>query len=972
MRWPRLLRRGKRNQTTPVSLAARPALGSQLECDVAVLTVIGKELEAVRTALALGDDARLKDESGSVFWTGAVHSQLTDRDYSLVVGVVGTAGNPDCAAAAMEMIKEFRPALVVLCGIAAGIRNKVRVGDVVVSERVWGYESGAEVITESRGQAFVPRPRVSEISHTLVQDLAVYEPGASRRVAVALSARVAAPSAPSGRNEEYRKHVADSIHVRVATIASGEKLLRDPARLKNLRDMHHGRIEAGEMEATGLATACQRAGKDWLVIRGISDFGDELKDDNFHEYASSAAATCLLDFLRHGLDLNQQRTARSSPSSSSEPSRAVRMRDVLTAPRGRSSATFTLTVSVASTFDELLDGPHLVRHLTASELVDRGLHQRLLVHGAGGAGKSHFIGALAVAALDKGRSVFLMTLSASCFPEESQPTLSDLAALVFTQSDDDLEATIRSGRSTLVIVDGLNEILPAQADAVVGVLIRLQREHSNVEAVVTDRMQARVSARAFLRASIDPLSDGTIDALVPPDMTAALSPSHRTLLSLPFFLDLQLVLWEKTDTTRGMTRRAMFERYFRDRVGLTAENVAVVASAAFDACGTFGTTSFDEAWWVERVGAENRESLQRAGAVVRDVARGRVRFWHQLLHEYLVGSHVANGIGQRWTAAVLDQATYKASSQESLSFTAEILEARADAFIKAVYDWNYGACFQVFVSLSETGGREFVSDDLRFALSALVAEKKFDRFEETSRGAEARLQRSRDDQAALFQRAASLDEVRALVERLLPAAEWSPAWRKLFLAKSVEDIGGEWLHSLWADPVFGWTAANVLRRIGLSEAQVSAVRAVFRVLHDLGAQALVERGWESVPWRIVHVLGHYPSRDNVELLEQALGSSTLNDWAKYGALRSLMEIAESDAGLRPGVLDFITASLGTLQAAHLLRELRRTALVSGADVDWYERMTHLVQRAAKLPNARKEADQWDLTLTELSKRAARS
>jgi hypothetical protein len=41
----------------------------------------------------------------------------------------------------------------------------------------------------------------------------------------------------------------------------------------------------------------------WLVIRGISDFGDELKDDRFHGFASCAAAAVLHDFVAHGLDL---------------------------------------------------------------------------------------------------------------------------------------------------------------------------------------------------------------------------------------------------------------------------------------------------------------------------------------------------------------------------------------------------------------------------------------------------------------------------------------------------------------------------------------------------------------------------------------------------------------------------------------------------------------------------------------------
>jgi hypothetical protein len=89
------------------------------------------------------------------------------------------------------------------------------------------------------------------------------------------------------------------------TIASGDKLLRDPNKLLELRRDIHGKIEVGEMEAAGLVEACRIAGTPWLVIRGISDFGDSFKDDRFHTLASQTAATVMVDFLQYGLDLGE-------------------------------------------------------------------------------------------------------------------------------------------------------------------------------------------------------------------------------------------------------------------------------------------------------------------------------------------------------------------------------------------------------------------------------------------------------------------------------------------------------------------------------------------------------------------------------------------------------------------------------------------------------------------------------------------
>lgn len=117
-----------------------------------------------------------------------------------------------------------------------------------------------------------------------------YRPEPSRLRAAFDRAGGILPEAPAGREDEFRAHVASTITTRLGTIASGEKLLRDPAKLVAVREQH-GKTEVGEMEAAGLVDACRRGSVPWLVIRGISDFGDELKDDRFHAFLPDDVAT---------------------------------------------------------------------------------------------------------------------------------------------------------------------------------------------------------------------------------------------------------------------------------------------------------------------------------------------------------------------------------------------------------------------------------------------------------------------------------------------------------------------------------------------------------------------------------------------------------------------------------------------------------------------------------------------------------
>jgi nucleoside phosphorylase len=290
--------------------------------DVAVLTVIPAELEAARAALAVPDTARIKDEeNGTVYHSAVVRSEIAARDYSILLSCIGGAGNLGSAAAVGDTIAKYRPRAVLLVGIAARIRGKVRIGDVVLSERVVAYEPAALVRAPDGSPGIQRRSEIDRTPHEMTQDVVNYRQDARRLKDIFLRSGGQFPEAPKGQENEFREHVARTIGARIGTIASGEKLLRDPAKLLAVRSEIHGKTEVGEMEAAGVVEACRRANVPWLVVRGISDFGDELKDDRFHDFAARAAAAVLVDFLAHGLDLGAAPEKLWSGSTEKDPFR---------------------------------------------------------------------------------------------------------------------------------------------------------------------------------------------------------------------------------------------------------------------------------------------------------------------------------------------------------------------------------------------------------------------------------------------------------------------------------------------------------------------------------------------------------------------------------------------------------------------------------------------------------------------------
>jgi nucleoside phosphorylase len=200
-------------------------------------------------------------------------------------------------------------------GIAAGMRGKVKIGEVVFAERIVAYEPAALAEKDGGGREEQRRPEILEVPHTVQQDVAGYGIDGAR-----LLERYSGLGWEIPRDEGWQGNVVTAIDVKKGvTIASGEKLLRDPGKLREVRADIHGKVEAGDMEAHGFARACEQQSVPWLVIRGISDFGDSFKDDRFHDLAARTAAVAMVDFLERGLDLGRGVSGQTAASAGPSP-----------------------------------------------------------------------------------------------------------------------------------------------------------------------------------------------------------------------------------------------------------------------------------------------------------------------------------------------------------------------------------------------------------------------------------------------------------------------------------------------------------------------------------------------------------------------------------------------------------------------------------------------------------------------------
>lgn len=225
---------------------------------VVVLTALDVEYNAVRAHLE--GVRRQRHQAGTLFDVGRPRQGTGE----IVLGLTGV-GNRSAAVLAERAIALFHPRAVLFVGVAGGLRPDVRLGDVVVGTKIYGYHGGLE---EDSG--FYARPEAWEAPHSLDQ--------LARQV---------------------RRTSSQTVHF--GPIAAGEVVLNSRSSPLAMKlNSHYNDAIAIEMESAGTAQAGHFNEVPVLSIRGISDRADGDKyrtdDEGWQQVAARNAAEFAMDF----------------------------------------------------------------------------------------------------------------------------------------------------------------------------------------------------------------------------------------------------------------------------------------------------------------------------------------------------------------------------------------------------------------------------------------------------------------------------------------------------------------------------------------------------------------------------------------------------------------------------------------------------------------------------------------------------
>jgi hypothetical protein len=503
----------------------------------------------------------------------------------------------------------------------------------------------------------------------------------------------------------------------------------------------------------------------------------------------------------------------------------------------------------------------------------------------------------------------------------------------------------------LIFVDGLNEVAQNTGQEIIATIDDYAQYAVNTGIIVADRMVRRtfIDAQRWGLSTILPLEEGEIRAQLKnkfgnDQAYEKADASTRALLSTPYFLN-SLV----TDgTPTGRTSSETIDTYFTTHASLSENEIDAAAEAAYRSYDTFRSRTFRIESFTAQAGVEVTRKLIDTNAILTTGDLGS--FDHHLKHDFLASRYVVKN-PRTWSPDTLGVLTFNASSFDALFMALQQTSdtESADRFIRLIYDWNpYGAAY----ALTEGGsqGRTLVSDEMETVIITMLAERQWDLMTATQTKARDALSLFPPDRVRNFFSSSHVEDLFLILKAIQSDKNWFDQWRTLFTQSGPNSLEGLNFAVIFErDSLLGWTIANVVKRLPISE----EVQERFR--HSINEQN------GTVRWRIVHVLGSFPSAVNVTFLFDRLDHDDYH-WVRYGATRSLVESAATGSlEIRTMIFDGIRhRAEQLLKDEKSMREFESAIFVDPkrAPKAWVETLGPVIEAFYCVDNTFERREQW--------------
>ena len=228
-----------------------------------------------------------------------------DESLTLHISWLPRYGPQEMTLHLSRVLEECQPRIAMMTGICAGDSQQVQLGDIVVAERTFTYDNGKFTLDEYGRSVHLHDTMTYQLDANTLQFLRLFDNW--KPLITCLEHPLAVPD-----QREIACHLKP--------MASGSAVRTDHP-FEDVRAPVRGTV-AIDMEGAAFGLVMSRHPLiPWLVVKGVCDYADRTKNDDYHDYAARASALYALSFIRaYVTNERLPRLEGLSPSSRAGPS----------------------------------------------------------------------------------------------------------------------------------------------------------------------------------------------------------------------------------------------------------------------------------------------------------------------------------------------------------------------------------------------------------------------------------------------------------------------------------------------------------------------------------------------------------------------------------------------------------------------------------------------------------------------------
>lgn len=276
--------KNKINRNIDYLYSAKYKKKKDVEIEIAIITAVEDEFNAVWNCYDNWEKVENPNDPGTYFITHAINSN--GQEYAILLSLLSEMGLTSASNLTTKIINIFSPKKIFMVGICGGIKGQVDLGDLVIANMSWDYGSGKIKPTdenEKKGHYYKFEPSPNQISIN-----------ASYNNLKFTTVSVIDEFAKDWNTHHRDKPMFPKLHL--GPMPSGASVICDESLFKEIIRPQHRKCVALDMETYGVYYACENSLNSqikFLSIKSVSDFADEEKSDDYHEFCCQLSATYL-------------------------------------------------------------------------------------------------------------------------------------------------------------------------------------------------------------------------------------------------------------------------------------------------------------------------------------------------------------------------------------------------------------------------------------------------------------------------------------------------------------------------------------------------------------------------------------------------------------------------------------------------------------------------------------------------------